>query len=260
ILLAQRTVLDTRSLTWTTCPLPSGVHLNGFKPPLALSPSRHSFVRYGSDDENRPVLCVMHIPSGSAYVVPIDRRIMRYNSWEELDATWVDHYWEWKNLGPDTDAGEPTAVQPPDGEPPAAQPPTGEPPAAQPTAAEPDAALDERLVVREHVVPLPYHGSVWREPYSSYREYRVLPVDPAMLDVVIGFLRDDLSATPAPEENGGGSFAFRIGEQLVHVAYYDDHVGLWMDHGVDAELVEEIARRFDELLATGRYDEMFREE
>jgi hypothetical protein len=37
----------------------------------------------------------------------------------------------------------------------------------------------------------------------------------------------------------------------------DDYVGIWMDRGVDSKLVEEIGKKFDEALKTGRYDGLF---
>lgn len=218
LLLGESVVLDVATLSAYPVKPHPGVSLNQFKPVIALSPDQRSFVRLGSGpgDSNPPVLVAFNFVDGSSDALPIDRRVMRYNDWVELDAPWLDYHFEWRR-----DAGA------------------------------------DRLVPRAGVKPLAYRGRRWVDEYdSTFRQYNLMRVNPAMLDTLARFLERELQGrrqAPAP----GGSLSFRIGEQNVNLLLHDDEVGLWVDRGGDSRLVDSIADRFDQVLATGVHDGLF---
>lgn len=220
LLLGGTGVVDTRTLTIYPVPAIPGASVNQFKPPLALSPARISFVRWASGEspENAPMLAVFNFRAGTGYTLPIDRRVMRFNSWEEVDQAWFDHYFRWVGDSPES----------------------------------------ERLEARPDATPLPYHGTL-RDDGTGYREYQLLSVDPAMLDTVVAFILREFDAVrvSAPPGYGADLPTLQIGEQQVHVSRHQDEVGVWMDRGQNSRLVAEIGSRFDRELATGKLDHLF---
>jgi hypothetical protein len=218
LLLGEFSVLDVRSLKAYRFEPPPGAYLNQFKSAIALSPDQTSFVRLASGEspDNLPLLVVFDFVGGSSYTLPIDRRLMRYNDWAEIDAAWLDHYFEWRRTEDEHD----------------------------------------HLVQRLDAAPLPYRGRLSVDA-DGYREYDLLPVKPEMRDTLVGFLQRELAADRFPPEPYGTSVSVRIGADTVHVMSHEDNVGLWMDRGTDSRLVEDIAKRFDEALGTGRYDDLF---
>jgi hypothetical protein len=111
------------------------------------------------------------------------------------------------------------------------------------------------LVRREYVTPLPYRGRLSLDPHDGSREYRLLPVRPAMRDTVAAFLERELGAVSLPRGSAAGSDSLRVGDRTVYVMLSYDQVSVWMDRGTDTRLVAEIAKRFDAALRTGEYDE-----
>jgi hypothetical protein len=184
-----------------------------------MSPDGGSFVRYGCamDSSNAPMLAVFEVEGGAAYTLPIDAARMRFNDWAEIDAAWLDHHFEWRKAE--------------------------------------DGRL--RLSKRESFKPLPYHGSFRHDPLDGYREYNLQPVKPEMRDRVIAFLESEYGAKILPREPNSPSDSFMIGQDKVNVMLYKDSVGIWKDRGTDSRLVEDIAKRFDRVLATGELDGLF---
>ena len=67
-------------------------------------------------------------------------------------------------------------------------------------------------------------------------------------------------AEPPPADSGCYEYPVAIGDRIVNVAHSTgfSYVLVSMkDRGTDSTLVPEIARQFNEALATGRYDSMF---
>ena len=229
LLLGEHTVLDTRTLTRHAITPPRGASPNQFKRPIAMSPDRASFVRFGSTHppENAPRMLVYDFVRDGIYVLPVDRAVMRYNEWEEIDAAWLDHHFEWRR----------------------------------------GADGHDRLARRAGFVPLPYRGVLRHDRSDGYREYDLVRVRPEMYERLVTFLVGELGAVrlprgrdmPAvPTADDYVSDELRIGDRVVHTSFNEDEVGVWMDRGgIDTALVEEIARRFDAALRTGAYDALF---
>jgi hypothetical protein len=217
LLLGELTVFDVQTLTAYQLERTHYGYANQFKPPMTMSPDRRSFVRWGSGTGNAPLLVVFDFQTPTSYLVPVDRSVARFYSWEEIDNAWLHYYFEWTK-GPDG---------------------------------------HDRLTPRPNVKPLPYQGQLSIEPSDGYREYRILPAKKELQDTVIAFVEREFGGVHQPPQSGSGNVEIKVGEQTVNVSYYGDHVGVWMDRGVDSRLVAEIAARFDEELKTGRYDNLF---
>lgn len=220
LLLGQTSVLDVETLTHYPVTHHKGAFPNQFKPPIALSPDRTSFARYGSGDspDNLPLFVVFDFVGDTSYVLMIDRALMRYNSWEEMDRAWFEHHFEWKQV----------------------------------------AGQHDRLVQRENIVPLPYKGDLRVDPNNpSYVEYNLVQVKPEMNDVIIQFIEREFQATRPPPEQYASSVSLVIGPDTVHVLIHEDQVGVFNTRGENPQPVHDIAARFDEELKTGKYDHLF---
>jgi hypothetical protein len=221
LLLGDYTVLDTRTLEHFTFAYHKDAGHNQFKPPMELSPDQRSFVRFGSTSppENKPVLIVYDFKANSSYLLPLSRTFHRYTEWEEIDLAWLHHYFKWERNGEGIDL----------------------------------------LVPNAGVAPLPYHGRLSHEPDTDYREYRLQPVLPAMVDSLAQFLEQEFAAQRLPPKYESSSgYEFRVGEHPISVSGHEDHASVYHDHGTPSgPTVEAIASRFDAALKTGRYDALF---
>ena len=113
----------------------------------------------------------------------------------------------------------------------------------------------DRLQAREEVVPLPYHGKLTSD-YTGYREYAIPLAGDRVMEALIQFIRTEFGATPF----SSGSYAteLRVGEQTIYLSRADSApLRVWTDRGTDSEIIARIASRFDEELASGRYDALF---
>ena len=217
LLLGQSAVVDVASLKAYPVSPAYGAWVNPFKPPMGLSPDRASFVRWGSASGDAELLVVFDFVSDASYTIPIDRKRMRYNGWEEVDRAWLDHHFEWRPV------------------------PGGH----------------ERLVVRDGFVPLPYRGELHADEYDpTYLEYELVRVSPEMEAELVGFLEQQLGAH-SEGRDAGGTLTLRIGSHAVRVLRDDDEVSVFEDRGGDPSAVRDVARRFDAALATGAYDAFF---
>jgi hypothetical protein len=220
LLLGDVTVLDVDSLKAYPVRQHEGAYPNQFKPPIALSPDRSSFVRLGSGEspENRPLFIVYDFVGDSSYTVAVDRSVMRYNSWEEMDRAWFDHYFEWRSV----------------------------------------AGGHDRLAARENVVPLAYQGQLNIDQYdSTYVEYNLLPVKPEMQEVVVGFIEKEFGGKRQPLAQYSTTPTLLVGSDTVNVLLHDDQVGVFMDRGKNPQVIRDIGARFDGVLKTGTYDKLF---
>lgn len=228
LLLGDYTVLDTQTLKSYTFTYSPGASFNQFKPPMEMSPDRRSFVRWGyASEDNHPALIVYDFVASSSYFLQLDRAIHRYHDWEEVDLAWLHHYFEWKKG---------------------------------------DGGID-RLVAREGVTPLPYHGKISNSGSDSYREYRLQPVTPGMKDTLAAFIEREMGGVrqpPAPQF-GSDVIVFKVGEGIVFVSDHEDHASVYSDRDAyssaksspSGRAVEAIGRRFDEALQTRKYDHLF---
>jgi hypothetical protein len=198
---------------------PQELTLDPNVPPLGISPDGHTFVRVGfAEDNESHVLVTTAVDSGVTETVPIDAVRTRLGAVGALDPEWLNHYYEWRR--------------------------EGEGP--------------YRLVAREQVTPLPYHGAVTTSS-GEYREYHVEPAGDAMFKALIEFLRAEMGATRDAADEAAVGYRMQVEGQSVFVIHDESahRVGVYMDRGVDSKLVLKIAERFDMALATGKYDGMF---
>lgn len=220
LLLGQFAVLDVETMQTFRFGYHPNASINQFKPPIALSPDRRSFVRfgYGESPDNTQLLIVFVFADSTSYVVPIDRGVMRFNEWEDIDAAWLDYYYEWR-----TDPNGHSILAP-----------------------------------RTGVKPRPYQGKLTTDT-DGYREYKVFPVKPEMKDRLIAFIEREYGAErQPPPQYDGGAVELKIGSQIVNVMITNEnHASIWMDRGVDSRLIAEIGKRFDEELKAGGYDDLF---
>lgn len=194
LLLGERVALDVQTLKAYPVREPDGAYPNQFKTPISFSPDRTSFVRFGSGEspENKPVFIVFDFAGDTSYTLPVDRSVMRYNSWEEMDRTWFDHYFEWK----------------------------------------PGAGGHDRLAVRQGVVPLPYKGQLSIDQYdSTYIEYNLLPVKPEMQEIVVSFIAKEFGGKRQPLAQYSTTPSLLVGEDTVSVLLHEGQVGVFMDRG-----------------------------
>lgn len=247
LLVDDTCVVDTATLWVHRFALPTDLALVSFKGSLGLSPQASSFVRLATDGDGRPCLLAICFLDGTTQVVPIDRRRMRHEQFEDLDAAWVDHHFDWRTEDDGCD----------------------------------------RLVVRSDFLPLPYRGRLTVNT-DGYREYRLPPSSPTLLDTLAAFIRSewpslvDASAdeatqdpalpgspdTTAVQDPGARSSSdaaiadldatgLRIAGGAVHCGYYENHVAVYSTGSGSSRPVLLIARRFDQELAGGRHDHLF---
>jgi hypothetical protein len=218
LLLGQSTVFDVSTLKSYPVREAYGAYPNQFKPPMAFSPDHTSFVRWGSGPENAPTLVVYDFVGDTTYTVPIDRKVMRYNGWEEIGAAWFDHYFEWTDQ------------------------PGGH----------------QKLAARQGVTPLPYVGQLVTDQYDpSYVEYNLLPVMPTMQDTVVRFIEREFQGKNQGLSPGGSTVMLLVGLDTVNVLLHDDQVGVFNNRGSNPEIIKQIGKRFDGALATGQHDGLF---
>jgi hypothetical protein len=190
-------------------------------PPVSLSPDKRSFARVGFDQQasDRRVLHVTDTVAGEAYVVPIDAAFTRLADIYTVDPAWVANYFAWER-GPDQ---------------------------------------VDRLVVRQDATPLPYRGKLSLGG-DGYREYRLQLAGQPVVEALVEFLKVEFKAESASKDEATSWYKVRIAGRVVNVTTTGDDpiVSVWMERGTDTQLVADIARRFDEALATGKYDALFR--
>ena len=217
LLLGEFCVFDVEMLEAHRFGYEPGASNAQFKTPIAMSPDETSFVRFGFDRENEPVLIVYDFVDAKSYAVSIDQGVQRFSDMEEIDAEWLEYYFEWIRVE----------------------------------------GKHDWFVGREGVTPRPWRGRLTVDPHDGYREYRVQPVREEMNQVVVDFLQSRMGAELLPRAQYSTSDSLKVGDRVVNVMFWDDHVGIWMDRGTDSSFVEEIGKGLDQALATGEYDEYF---
>lgn len=197
-----------------------GAYPNQSKPPVALPPDRASFVRLGSGEspENRPLFIVFDFIGDTSYTLLIERGMMRYTDWDEIDSAWFEHYFEWRS----------------------------------------EAGSHDRPVQRSGGVPLFYRGRLREDQNdSTYVEYNLLPVKPEMQEVVIGFIEKEFGGKRQPLAQYSTAPTLLVGSVTVNVLLHGDQVGVFMDRGKNPQIIRDIGARFDGVLKRGTYDKLF---
>jgi hypothetical protein len=220
LLLGDYTVLDTRSLQAHRLRPAKAAAIDQLARPLGFSRDQRSVVRIGTatDSSDAPCLVVFDFVADDAQVLTIDTRATRFTGWEEVDRSWVEHYFEWR----------------------------------------PDDQGRDRLVPRVGVTPLPYHGVLTTDSsgYREYRISRASPDIARVLgEFLVREFAATRFGDPAADPN---RLQYRVGEAVVHVSADEHHVSVWMDRDKGkTRMVADIAARFDAELATGRHDAAF---
>lgn len=216
-------VLDSRSLVVRHYTPDSTAYDIPSVPPLTLSPDERSFVTYArpNETEAEPVLLVTDIVANRTYSLPIDPARMHYARFESLDPAWVDHHFEWRRGQDGVD----------------------------------------HLVERAHFVPLAWRGevSVYSDGQSTYRLEKATE---GLRGVLIDFLVKEFKGVRQPADSDAYEIPVAIGAQTVKVAFSTSadspYVAISGAPGsADSALVAGIAQRFNALLATGRFDNLF---
>jgi len=218
LLLADFCVIDTK--LWEIHQFDGSPHgsTNDYKRPLGMAPDQASYVRFGWDRENAPLLLVFDFIDLASHAVPIDRGVQRFSDLDEIDAGWMAYYYDWVPA---------------------------------------DDAAHDRLVAREGVTPRPWKGVLRIDPYDGSREYHLTPVKEELRPVLIDHLVKEMGAELQPRAQYSTTDPLKIGDRTVNISFHDGDVGLWMDDRKASAFVEELGKRVDELLATGALDEYF---
>lgn len=119
-----------------------------------------------------------------------------------------------------------------------------------------DAAGRDRLQQRTDWKPLPFRGKLTVED-DGYREYRLPTSRRALYDELVDFIVRAFEATPDSAAADTEARELIVGGKTVNVSFYSQQPSVWMSRGENSRLVAEIARRFDQKLATGKYDSQF---
>ena len=213
-------VIDTRTLTTAEFLFPSESGPNTAIPPLGLSPDEGSFVWLARGSDEEPRLGVTDWRGSRSYLLPIDRRRMRYNTPLSLDPDWVAHHFEWQRR--------------PDG--------------------------IDILVERSNFVPLPYRGDLALGKPGEYQSYTLQPGGEALRGAVVDILVRDLGGERLPEDSSDFRRRVRIRGKTVSVAVLGSpsYVHVTFDStDSDPQVMSAIAEKVDAALASGQYDALF---
>lgn len=222
LFLLHDAALDTRTLTVRSVTSDPAFSAHTGVPPLGLSPDGLGFLRFGFTERStdRPALLVARLDGQPARTVAIDRARMRYGKEDEIDPGWVLHHFEWTQ-------GR-------------------------------DATYS--LVERQGFAPLSHQGHLVADG-GSRRAYRLAPAGADLREALVAFLVADLRAERIDAADPAAyTQQVRVDGQTVLVsASADAHdvvVSVDPDAADDA-VVERIAKRFNAVLRTGKYDALF---
>ena len=190
-------------------------------PPLGVSPDERSFVEFANAGypSEAHVLVVTNFVDNLTYILPVDEARMRYPDFDALGPAWIAHHFAWQRIHDGAD----------------------------------------RLVERTGFIPLPYYGTLSADTNGD-RTYRIEKASDSLRTALVAFLVARFKAEPEPADSGAYEYPVKIGDRIVNVAHGSGISAILVslqDRGADSTLIPEIARQFDEALATGRYDSMF---
>jgi hypothetical protein len=216
-------ILDTRSLTVRKVTIvgPTDEAPNVNVPVLGISPDQRSLAWYTNRSDDEAYIGVTDTIGGQHALLPIDRKRMRYANLDALDPGWLLHHFAWERDGDGVD----------------------------------------RLVERKDVVPLPYHGRFSAD--KDYPNYQLEPAGRPLRAALEAWLVSELhaEALPGNAEPDAFSHGYLINGVEVTVMAIDTpgYVSVAFPTGKsgDPAVIGAIGKRFDEALATGKYDELF---
>lgn len=127
----------------------------------------------------------------------------------------------------------------------------------------------DQLAPRHTFTPLPYHVHLFVDGDS--RQYQLLPVKPAMFDVLLKLLVQEFKAVPLDtiqRDATSQEINLQLNGQMITLFYKENwgsrvdgftasRVGFWTGPRETSRLVETIANRVDDVLKTGQYDDLF---
>lgn len=196
-------------------------------PALALSPGGTQLVLLGDrrrNDAFEYALVAVDHRTNRAHAVPFAAEATRFESAADATPEWVAHYFAWQRL--------------PDG--------------------------TERLALRRDAVPRAWQGRFVRFSPTMV-EYRLASARAELLAALRDFVARELGGEVAAVEEGGLRVVLRVRGQPLTLWYRGEEreLSLYAETGppeaaaATAALVEEVGRRFDAELATGRHQELF---
>ncbi|MBK9550436.1 MAG: hypothetical protein IPO52_15375 [Gemmatimonadetes bacterium] len=164
-----------------------------------------------------PVLQEITIATGATRDVPLQFAASPTGDYVDVDAAWFDHYFAW----------------------------------------EADAAGQRRVVPRPAAAAMPHRGKLTQRPDS--RLYAIDGVKEGLHDALVAFLVTSLQGTRGKhiQEEGHRSTEVVIGTDTVTVSFSNDLLSVYAPSGANTLIIVKIARKFDEALATRRYDQYF---
>ena len=104
---------------------------------------------------------------------------------------------------------------------------------------------------------MPHRGKLTQRPDS--RLYAIDGVKEGLHDALVAFLETSLQGTRGKhvQEEGHRSTEVVIGADTVTVSFSNDLLSVYAPSGANTLIIVKIARKFDEALATRRYDQYF---
>jgi hypothetical protein len=212
-------IVDTRGFTVRSFVLPANARPDPGVPPLDLSPDERSFAWFVQDADESPRLAVTDWHSGETVILPIDRTRMRYNHAAALGPRWVQHHFRWTRGAGGIDV----------------------------------------LVERADFVPLPYRGELTLGKPGEYQSYTLQSGEEALRSAILAALLE-LGGERLPSEAVGPQHRVRVRGEVVNVTIIGSpaYLSVSIEAGSDPAVMADIAAALDAMLATGRYDGLFR--
>ena len=210
-------VLDTRRLAVHPYELPQSFSIFPDVPPLGVSPDEHSFVRFGSSYNGDNQTSLAVADFAGNRSYLLPVNEARMR-YATLDA--IDPAWLMHHFA----------------------------------WAKGSDGVDS-LVERKGFVPLPYHGR-----YAVTNGYWFEPAKQGLRDAILDLLVNEFKGERVPVESYAYEYPVKIDGQIINVAYGESGhyvaVSLPRD-ATDRKLLETVAHRLDEVMATGKYDSLF---
>lgn len=219
LLVGEFIALDMQTLTAYPLARPDGTSINDWVPVIATAPDRLSFVRFGDDHppKRTHTLLVFGLTNGTVSMVPIRPRVERFNTRDDINLAWFNHYYQWQS----------------------------------------HAGLPDRLIARPNAKPRPYHGDQRVSGLDpNNHEYQLMGVAGGMREAVLAYLLNVEGGKRLPDSPRGAA-SVTIGGKTVRLSPQVNQLTLWMETSTDSALITQIGKRFDAVLATGVHDALF---
>ena len=213
-------ILDTRDLRTKQFMLPEVARPDAGVPPLDLSPDERSFVWLAQGYDEDPRLGVTNWQTSESYVLPIDRKRMRFNTAAALDPDWIHHHFEWTR-GPNG---------------------------------------ADVLAERPNFTVLPHRGHLELGKPGEYQGYTLRPGGEALRTAILDLLVRELAGERLPDEPDAFQQRVRVNGKTFHVwiAGTPSYVSVSMDAPQgDPQTMTAVGAKLDAALASGKYDHLF---